>query len=45
MLHMCTEGFGQLGTVGIFPHCMIYGTTVLNINPTRRKGIGKDGGT
>jgi len=36
MLHMCTEGFGQLGIVGTFPHCITYGTTVKH-TPNEKK--------
>lgn len=40
MLHKCTEGFGQLETVGTFPHCITYGTMVKH-KPNKKIRNGK----
>ena len=37
MLHMCTEGFGQLGIVGTFPRCVIYGTVKHTPNEKKKE--------
>jgi hypothetical protein len=37
---MCTEGFGQLGIVGTFPHCVTCEPMVKH-KPNEKKKVGK----